>query len=70
VEARALATTNTFTIEGDCELPQSSSKRNVDEWVVCLVVRGTYNYGHDSFARSQSSYGNPYEHGNNRNFMQ
>jgi hypothetical protein len=45
MEAMALATTNTFTIEGDCELPQSSSKRNVNEWVVCFVVKGKHGYG-------------------------
>jgi hypothetical protein len=45
VEAKVLATTNTFTIKGDYELPQSSSKRNVNEWVVCLVVKGRHGYG-------------------------
>ncbi len=45
MEARALAIINTFTIKGDCELPQSSSKRNVNERVVCLVIKGKHGYG-------------------------
>jgi hypothetical protein len=47
VEARALTTIKTFIIEGDCEL-SPLLKKNVNEWVVCLVVRNGHDYGQDS----------------------
>ncbi len=69
VEARALTTIKTFIIEGDCEL-SPLLKKNVNEWVVCLVVRNEHDYGQDSSVGSQSLHGNFYEHGNNKNFTQ
>jgi hypothetical protein len=39
----------------------SSSKRNVNKWVVCIVVENRHNFGQDTYARSQSLHGNFYE---------